>query len=224
MGAPDHAAYFDRTHVYQLSLLAELDREDGTLVLDRAKARYLAMAPDLAYAADYDHPMADSLRSCATLLAIFLELEADGVDVHRFGSALLVNMRRAIDRAGRRPPDPDDEGRRLDMLIDAGKASQKEAGDGEFVFDARRDGDGWRMDIHSCGICALFSRFDAMDLVPYMCATDDLMSDLNGSGLTRTGTIALGRDHCDFHFMPGGSGNSVAELYPDRIRVVEAGS
>ena len=224
MGAPDHAAYFDRTHTYQLSLLEELDREDGEAVLDRAKARYLAMVPELAYADAPDHPMVDSLHSCATLLAIFLELEAEGVDVHRFGSALLVNMRRAINRAARRTPDPEDEDRRVDVLIDAGKVSQKDAGEGEFVFDARRDGNGWRMDIHSCAICALFSRFQAMDLVPYMCATDDLMSDLNGSGLARTGTIALGRDYCDFHFVPGQSGTPVAELYPDRIRIVEAGS
>ena len=62
-----------------------------------------------------------------------------------------------------------------------------------------------------------------MDLVPYMCATDDLMSDLNDQGLSRTGTIALGRTHCDFHYQPGRPTEHLSNLYPDRIRVVEQG-
>jgi hypothetical protein len=60
-----------------------------------------------------------------------------------------------------------------------------------------------------------------MDLVPYMCATDDVMSDRGGQGLRRTGTIALGAHECDFRYQRKGEPQHVADLYPDRIRLVE---
>ena len=82
------------------------------------------------------------------------------------------------------------------------------------------DGSGfdWGMNVKSCAICHTFSKYDAMDLVPYMCATDDLMSDFGQEGLRRTGTIALGSHQCDFRYKSGGEPLRVVEQYPERIR------
>jgi len=46
-----------------------------------------------------------------------------------------------------------------------------------------------------------------------------LVSDWQGQGLRRTGTIALGAHHCDFRYKPDQEPKRVAAQYPDRIRV-----
>lgn len=76
------------------------------------------------------------------------------------------------------------------------------------------------MNIKSCAICHLFSQHDAMDLVPYMCASDDVISDKSGQGLMRSGTIALGASHCDFRFKKDGEGRALSGQYPEKIKLV----
>ena len=75
------------------------------------------------------------------------------------------------------------------------------------------------MNITSCGICKAYSKHDAMDLVPYMCASDDVDSDQNDDGLRRTGTIGLGAHQCDFRYKAGGDSLAVATQYPERIHL-----
>ncbi len=52
-----------------------------------------------------------------------------------------------------------------------------------------------------------------------MCATDDSMSDAGNQGLRRTGTIALGADHCDFRFRHGDEPKRLAPQYPEKIQL-----
>ena len=91
----------------------------------------------------------------------------------------------------------------------------------QFVFEAflgdRSEYD-WGMNVKSCAICYAFSKYDAMDLVPHMCATDDVVSDRDNQGLRRTGTIALGAKRCDFRYKRGGEPLHLAPQYRDRIR------
>ena len=75
------------------------------------------------------------------------------------------------------------------------------------------------MNIFSCDICHQFSKFDAMDLVPYMCALDDVLSDRFDQGLRRTGTIAVGAAQCDFRYERGGEPQRMADQYPNKIRI-----
>lgn len=56
-----------------------------------------------------------------------------------------------------------------------------------------------------------------MDLVPYMCATDDVVSDRGGQGLRRTGTIAVGAHQCDFRYKRGGEPLHLAPQCPQRF-------
>jgi len=76
----------------------------------------------------------------------------------------------------------------------------------------------WGMNVRSCAVCHQFAKYHAMELVPYMCAVDDVMSDRTRRGLQRTGSIALGATHCDFRYKRGGEPRRLAEQYPDRIR------
>lgn len=75
--------------------------------------------------------------------------------------------------------------------------------------------------VKSCAICQAAARYDAMSLVPYFCAVDDVMSDKGNQGLRRTGSLALGASHCDFRYWRGGQPNRLAEQYPEQIRFVQ---
>ena len=188
--------------------------DDPEAALAEASDRFDGMIPTLAYADNPAHPMAPALFFTACNLAMYLPLRDRGVDVHAFGSAVLKNL--ADEPLPEVDPFAD-----LDGFKAAGEESLDNARAGEFVFEVVTEGDGfdWGMNVKSCGVCHLFSKHDAMDLVPYMCATDDLFSAEAGDGLRRTGTIALGAHQCDFRYQPGGEPLPLAGQYPQRIQI-----
>ena len=63
--------------------------------------------------------------------------------------------------------------------------------------------------MQSCPICELFSKHDVEEVVPYLCALDDKMSELMDMGLRRSGTRALGASCCDFRYQAGGEPHSL---------------
>lgn len=203
--------------------------QDADAVVEEARGIYEQMIPTMAYVDEPDLPMAGNLFDCNVLLALFLSLRTRGVDAHAMGRAMLAGI--ANSRPEPPPADPDRPRdtrtplERFQAFIAAGEASQREGKPGQFVFEAyvgdRKETD-WGMNVKSCAICHSFGKHDAMDLVPYMCASDDLMSDRDGAGLRRSGTLALGADRCDFKYKKGGDPVRLVELYPDRIRASKA--
>jgi hypothetical protein len=192
--------------------------EDVDVVLKEAADIYDGLIPDMPYTDDPQHVMAGSMFFCASMLAVYLALKSRGADVHEFGRQVVE----LVTESARRAPPPAEPKVTKDM-VEAAAASQAHAAPNEFVFEVY-DGEGdvdHGMNIKSCAICALFSKRDAMDLVPYMCATDDVMSEAGGQGLKRSGTIALGAHHCDFTFKAGGEGRPLSDQYPDKIRIVD---
>jgi DNA-directed RNA polymerase specialized sigma24 family protein len=215
--------FFDEAKPRIIRLARELV-EDAEDVVEDASELFNAMIPDMVYVDDPHKQMANSVFACSVQLALYLALQKRGVDVHDFGRVMLERMANAPAEPDERPKQDSASRRRaFQQFIDAGEASQREPRPGEFVFEAfpgERPGE-WGMNIKSCAICHQFSKYDAMDLVPYMCATDDVQSDREGQGLRRHGTIALGAHQCDFRYARGGEPLRVAEQYPDRIRVVQ---
>ena len=81
-----------------------------------------------------------------------------------------------------------------------------------------RSADGWQYEyvapehgshdlgfnVTQCAVCTLFKRHEAEDLVPYLCALDDKMSQTLDMGLRREGTRAVGASCCDFRYKAGG--------------------
>jgi len=55
-----------------------------------------------------------------------------------------------------------------------------------------------------CANCKFLNAQNALELAPYICATDKIISELLGWGLTRTMTLAEGNPMCDFRFTKGG--------------------
>ena len=212
-------------------LAADLVGEDAAeAAVDTAEQKFAAMLPDIAYRDNPDHRHAGDLISCAMNLALFLTVKDQGIDAHHFGAAMINRIRTAL-REHRHDPksvtnQKQDPGV-AQAFIDAMQESQTTAKPGEFVYEylpdkSNRDTGDWAFNITSCAICHHFGKYDAMDLVPYMCASDDVMSEAQDRGLVRTGTIALGADHCDFRYNSGRPAKAVAQLYPNKIRLKES--
>lgn len=193
--------------------------DDAEAVVAEAEARYEEMIPSMAYVDAPTHPMASALFDCTALLALYLVLAPRGVDVHAFGSEMLRSAEAFL--ADSAPEDREMSPEDVAAFIEAAAASQASGAPGEFVYRLLPGDDDtdWGMNVESCAICYQFSRHGAMDLVPYMCATDDVVSDANGQGLRRTGTIALGAGCCDFRYKQGGEPLPLASQYSERIQL-----
>ena len=215
--------FFERAKPGYAQLVGSLV-DDPEAAVEEAAAIFDRMIPELAYVDKPSHPMAASLFLCVALLALYLALRERGVDVHDFGSAVLTATAQGPLPQPEQAEDDRPPLERFAGFAARAEASQGDAGPGEFVFEAflgdRKDYD-WGMNVKSCAICHAFSKYAAMDLVPYMCATDDVVSDRGNQGLRRTGTIAVGAHQCDFRYKRGGEPQHLAPQYPDRIRVVE---
>lgn len=113
-------------------------------------------------------------------------MKNSGVDVHDFGCAVLADIaqNRMI------PVDTGSDPKLLKEFIESGETSKQDAKPNEYVFEAFQ-GDhidyDWSVNIKRCALCVAFSKYGAMDLVPYMCAMNDVMSDKINQGLRRTG-------------------------------------
>ncbi len=211
---------FNRLAAANTTLVSSLV-EDAEEIVSEAKAIFEGMIPNMAYVDHRDKPMAIAVFICSAHLALFLALSKRGVDAHDYGREML-NSLRLNPPAEQNSDDGLSAEEQFQNLIAGGENSQENALPGEFVYEAFT-GAGeefdWGMNVKSCAICHAFSQHDAMDLVPYMCATDDVMSDLGKQGLRREGSIALGASHCDFRYRKEGEPNRLAENYPQRIKV-----
>jgi hypothetical protein len=218
------AQFFARSRP-RLGKLAGRLCDDAEAAVNDAETIFMGMVPDLAYADKPDHPLASALFTTTVNLAIYLSLKQRGVDLHAFGSSMLKGLARAP--AAAFPEEPAGEAERQAQaaaFMASAAESQSNALRGEDVFEFL-PGDGnafdYGLNVKSCAVCHQFSKYGAMELVPYMCAADDVMSDRNGKGLQRTGSIALGARLCDFRYKPGGKPRRLADRYPDRIRVTD---
>lgn len=193
--------------------------DDPDVVAQRASEHFEALLPDMAYVDEPGHVMAPSVFFCTVHLATYKALRERGVDVHAFGNAIIEEMR---SRPAPQPSGDEAAGTMIDAMSKDATQSQSGAKEGEFVFEMAVSEDGafdWGINVKSCAICAQYSKHDAMDLVPYMCASDDVMSDQGAQGLRRTGTIALGAKQCDFRYKKDGDPQRLAETYTDQIRL-----
>ena len=192
----------------------ELVSSEADSALASGRKIFDDMIDELPYVDRPEHTMAGSMFACAAMLAVFEVLRDRETDAHAWGRVVCTLPAAA--------PQEDEDARER-LRADAA-ASQSGAAANEFEFelvDADEHVDRG-MNIKSCAICHLFAKHDAMELVPYMCAFDDVMSAAGDQGLRRTGTIALGARQCDFRFQQGGKPLPLAEQYPDRIRLKDA--
>ncbi|MEM9621030.1 MAG: L-2-amino-thiazoline-4-carboxylic acid hydrolase [Pseudomonadota bacterium] len=192
----------------QSAVPADTDR-----VIAEAEVVFRDMTRDMAYVDAPQLVMSQALFFCMVQLAVYQVL-CKQIDVHVYGAAMLDFMRHSADA-----DEMDDEADEAETVLGPGPGTHP----GEFVLEVvNAEGESFDSgyNIKSCAICYHFARYDAMALVPYMCASDDVISDKGQQGLRRTGTIALGAQQCDFRYTRGGEPRRVAEHFPEQIRFV----
>lgn len=187
-------------------------------MLPEARTAYAAMLAEIPYAGRRDI-MAGSLIACYELLAFYKVLKARGVPLDEIGAFFAGAsemplqwvprwLMRLLLRAGSRAVRP--------FMRRAARVSQERQDPDEFVWELV-DGDGGDTDfgfnIKSCAVCRMAGKHDALEVVPFVCALDDKMSEAFGLGLRRSGTIALGATHCDFRYKSGGPQRALREQY-----------
>ncbi|MBS1810351.1 MAG: L-2-amino-thiazoline-4-carboxylic acid hydrolase [Acidobacteria bacterium] len=210
--------YFNQAQM-RLTRLASRFATDAQTVIEEAEAIFDAMLPTMAYVDKPQHPLASALFVCNVNLSLYLALKQRGVDVQAFGNALLNGLKRAPIPP---PPELGDEALQAQLaeFLQAAHTSQTNPQSGEDVFEVVEGADfDWGFNVTSCALCHSAAQHNAMEVVPYMCAVDDVMSDKNNRGLRRTGSIALGASHCDFRYQRGGQPQRLSEQYPELIRI-----
>lgn len=211
--------YFEQATLRMTRLAGRFVSETFTVV-EEASAIFDGMLPGMAYVDKPEHPLAPALFTCNVNIALYLALKKRGVEVHAFGNALLNGLMRAP------IPMPQESVQErqahLEIFASSASASQTGAQTGEDIFEiveAKEGAFDWGFNIKSCSICQSAAQHGASELVPYLCAVDDVMSDKGGWGLRRTGSLALGAQQCDFRYQNGGEPQRLAEQYPQQIRV-----
>ncbi len=213
--------FFDQANI-RLTRLAGRFVTDVDAVIAKASAIFDEMLPNMAYVDKPQHPLASALFICSVNLSLYLALKQRGVDVYAFGSAMLNGLTRAPIPV---PQESDEVLReRLAQFAVIAETSLANAQPGEDVVEFV-SGEGadfeWGYNVKSCAICHAAAKYDAMDLVPYFCAVDDVMSDKGNQGLRRTGSLAVGASHCDFRYTRGGEPQRLAAQYPEQIHLIK---
>ena len=207
----EHAAAIDAVWQRQLPAVTQMmqawDLQVAT-TLPQVEEQFAAMLQDCPYTDAPESAFGQSFFVCLVYLALY-QVVRDQVDAHTLGAAMLEQMRQRTPQFDARAKGP--------VTLDL---SSPGTHPGEFVAEAVEvEGElGWGLNIKSCAICHQFGRFDAMDLVPYMCASDDVISDKGGQGLRCSGTIALGAKQCDFRYHPDHTPQRVAQVFPQQIK------
>ena len=209
--------YFEQSRD-MLELLAAEFVDAPAAAVDAASGNLGTIAPGMPYLDKPQSPVAYAMFICASVLGLYMHLRTKDVNVHDYGAKYVE-----LSRMRPQPPGPEEDEEPDLSEMDAAMAATK-THPGEFEIEVVQ-GDGetfdWGYNIKSCAICHVFSQHDAMELVPYMCAYDDVASDQGALGLVRTGTIAVGASHCDFRYRQGKPTQHLANLYPERIRLMK---
>lgn len=191
------------------ALVDRFGRDRAEAIQDESRVEYEALIPGIPYIGPRT-PMLVFLLPASWYLAVYRVLRKKGLGVEEAGRAIYhMNEAelKAIPCIGRRL---------IGYLWFSGwfakkikrraEESQRREYPGNYVFSFV-EGDGRTFDYGvnytECAACKFLRNQGAPELLPVICACDQLAGDLLHWGLTRTKTLAEGADKCDFRFKRG---------------------
>ena len=182
----------------------------ANIMTEEAAMEYEALIPILPYVGG-KQPFTQFIISTGWYLANYRVLQRQGASVEEAGRLIYLSTEaflKTVPGFARRLL-----GRRsfskqyLNRLKKGALKTQQRKYPGNYVFTFV-EGDGetfdYGVDYSECGPCKFLKSQGAFELAPYICATDQLTSDMLGWGLKRTMTLAEGYEKCDFRFRKGG--------------------
>ena len=192
------------------TLTSRYGEEQANKLIKDSRVEYEILIPQIPYIGD-KNPFLIFLLPTVKCLAIYKALLKQGSNVEEAGKIIYVMSEsefKAIPKLVRR-------------LISyiwfspwfiwrlkrrAKKSQEREYPDSfvmHFIEGDKQNFD-YGIDYTECANCKFLSAQNALELAPYICATDKVASELLGWGLQRTTTLAYGKNKCDFRFKKGG--------------------
>ncbi len=186
-----------------------LSQKETDAIASESKAKYEVLLPEVPYIGGDDNSLTETLYMAAAALALYQTMNAHNQPVEETGRVLyrvmenLFTFNDPMMSAQIRNPtgkEEQDEYRRIGRWLE----KSPYPGDWKMKFV---EGDGvnfdFGVDYTECGIVKFYKAHNAIELAPYMCLGDFPISQLVGSGLVRTTTLAHGGPRCDFRFKAG---------------------
>ena len=176
------------------------------VIMGEVRLEYEKLIPQLPYIR-----VRQPLISTAQFLAMYRVIRAHGKTVEEIGKLIYEASRKILDMY------PGFVLRILGLMSFSGRhlkdwhrgaaESQKREFPEDFVFTVIEGSEGfdYGVDYTECACCKFLNKQGALELAPYICATDIIYSEKLGTGLVRTMTLADGYNKCDFRFKKGGA-------------------
>lgn len=205
---------FDKMVKYMEGVVESRYSEDFTrIVIPEIRQEYEALIPQIPYIGN-KKPFKQWLLATAQFLAVYRVLKRHGNSVEEVGRIGYDTTEQMLDTHpkfvlrlfGRATFSK----KRLETARIYAEESQKREYPGDYLFEFV-EGDNesfdFGIDYLECASLKFLAVQDALELAPYICATDILQSERFGWGLTRTMTLAEGGEKCNFRFKKGGKTN-----------------
>jgi hypothetical protein len=198
--------YDEKTgEIFKGLLAAYYGGELANTMVREIRQEFEALIPKLPYIGGDKNMQTGELLLVIPFLALYKVLKARGKTVQEIGKIIYLSYEIYFDRF---PPYhmmfadmPRDVLKGFDEMA---VESQKRRYPGDWVFTAVESEEfDMAFDELECGMCKFFDAQGAMEIMPYICLADFVMSRACGTGLTRTTTLAEGADKCDFRFKFG---------------------
>jgi hypothetical protein len=178
-------------------------------VLQEARGRFEALIPQLPYIGGDENHLTGSLIGSARCLAFYQAMKARGKSAEETGKVLYDAIQaHAEDFVSQVPPS-----QRLsrDELMkrrrERAQRSQARRYAWDWVYEFV-EGDGeefdYGYDFAECATEKLYRAQEAIEFLPFYCFLDFPKCELGGLGLSRTMTLAEGKEKCDHRFKEGG--------------------
>ncbi len=193
------------------SIFSWLGEEQASRFMQEARQEYETLIPRIPYIGD-NYLLLSFFFPSTRYLAVYRALRRQGRTLEDAGRVVFMiggEEARAMPYVVRRIMEYlwfSPLFRRL--LKKRGIRTQQRRYTGDFVMTYVEGGGrefDYGVDYTECANCKFLRAENALELAPYVCATDKPISELMGWGLTRTMTLAEGFPKCDFRFKKGGA-------------------
>ena len=205
---------FDETAKRLRGVLKSHYGEDFTnIIILEIRQEYEALIPQIPYIGN-KKPFTQWLLATAQFLAMYRVLKRHGKSIEEAGRIGYETSEQILDTSpkfvlrflGRATFSK----KRLRNARIYAEESQKRKYPGDYVFkfvEGDNESFDFGIDYLECASHKFLASKDALELGPYICATDILQSERFGWGLARTMTLTEGGEKCDFRFKKGGKTN-----------------
>jgi hypothetical protein len=196
-------AFDRRVSRYDRALASRFDAGSREDIVAAARAKLQELTGEIPYAGKAGNPMAENIIGPYTFLSFALVLRERGFTTEEIGAFVHASYTTPfswLPRWALRPLRRPLFWLKFRRMAAVAEASQRREHPDEFVLAVPPPPPGadFALEIRECAVCKAFAKHGEQSVVPYLCATDDLMSDAFGLGLRRTGTRAVGAERCDF--------------------------